>query len=399
MPDDQTVAPALLLALRARRDEVAERWYVAIARTSFSPRRAQQVRAELLALTDRAIDALVGESFDVAAANAVGEGLARLHYLNPAALEAMLRILGEDLVSGVPPEVRVALQPRVTAVLGAAASGFFAIARAMILEEQDQIRRALFVTRQQADAAEEARAVAEEAVRVRTEVLHAAAHDLRGPVTTIMGQADLLRRRLDRDASPPADWLQTRAAAIREGALRIRGMIEELLDVARLQSGQQLALHIESVDVAELVAQVVRPRESSDGRAGSRVAVDAEPGLIVDADRARLLRVVENLVDNAIKYSPGATPVEVGVRRHGDGVQIVVRDRGVGIPADELPHLFTPYYRATTARGVRGIGIGLAGAKSIVEQHGGRISVESAVGAGTTVVVSLLSAPPQAQAS
>lgn len=399
MGDGVPDGSSLLSHLRARREDVAERWYVAIARTSFSPRRAQQVRAELLSLTDQAIEALASEAFDEARARAVGEGMARLHYLQPAALDAMLRVLGEDLVAGVAAEQRAELHPRLTALLAAAASGFFAQARAMILGEQDQIRRALFVTRQQAEAADEARAVAEEAVRVRTEVLHAAAHDLRGPVTTIMGQADLLRRRLDRDASPPADWLQTRAAAIREGALRIRGMIEELLDVARLQSGQQLALHIEPVDVAELVLQVLRPREAGDGRGGSRVGVDAEPGLIVEADRARLQRVVENLVDNAIKYSPGATPVDVAVRRHGDGVQLVVRDRGVGIPADELPHLFTPFYRASTARGVRGIGIGLAGAKSIVEQHGGQIAVESTVGAGTTVVVSLLGAPPQAQAS
>lgn len=399
MRSDGPDRSGLLPLLRARREEVAERWYVAIARTSFSPRRAQQVREALLELTDLAIGAVASEPLDEAQARAVGEGLAQLHYLQPAALDAMLRILGDDLVAGVPSDRRVELQPRLTALLGAAAAGFFARARAMILEEQDQIRRALFVTRQQAEAAEEARAVAEEAVRVRTEVLHAAAHDLRGPVTTIMGQADLLRRRLDREASPPADWLQTRAAAIREGALRIRGMIEELLDVARLQSGQQLALHVEPVDVAGLVAQVLRPREANGGRGESRIVVDAAPGLVVEADRARLQRVVENLVDNAIKYSPNATPVEVAVRRHGDGVQIVVRDRGVGIPADELPHLFTPFYRASTARGVRGIGIGLAGSKSIVEQHGGEIAVESAVGAGTTVVVTLPSAPPQAQAS
>src|SRR5690242_12892883 len=110
---------SLLPPIRARREDVAERWYLAIARTSFSPRRAQQVRAELLGLTDVAIESLAGEPFDEARARTVGEGMARLHYLQPAALDAMLRILGEDLVAGVTPDERAELQPRLTALLGA----------------------------------------------------------------------------------------------------------------------------------------------------------------------------------------------------------------------------------------------------------------------------------------
>src|SRR5579859_2429705 len=144
MPDRGGDVSALLPALRARREEIAEHWHTAVARTSFSPRPAQQVREALLALTDRATDALVSEPFDEAQAQAVGEGLAHLHYLQPAALGAMLRVLGDDLVAGVSPDQRTELAPRLTALLAAAASGYFAQARAVILEEQDQIRRALF---------------------------------------------------------------------------------------------------------------------------------------------------------------------------------------------------------------------------------------------------------------
>ena len=98
---------------------------------------------------------------------------------------------------------------------------------------------------------------------------------------------------------------------------------------------------------------------------------------------------MQNLIGNAIKYSLADTPVRVSVRAHEDGVTIRIRDNGVGIPAGELPHIFTPYFRATTSQGVPGTGLGLAGAKSIVEQHGGRIVLESPAGQGTTATVYL----------
>jgi len=88
--------------------------------------------------------------------------------------------------------------------------------------------------------------------------------------------------------------------------------------------------------------------------------------------------------------------VTVTARLSASDVTIIVRDRGVGIPADELPHLFTPFFRASTSQGIAGIGIGLAGAKAIVEQHSGRIMVESVVGEGTTVTIALPAALPRA---
>ena len=119
------------------------------------------------------------------------------------------------------------------------------------------------------------------------------------------------------------------------------------------------------------------------------VLVEALDGIIVDGDPARLARVIQNIIDNAVKYSPARTPVYVTISTQDRWATIVVRDSGVGIPADELPRLFTHFYRASTVGSVRGSGIGLAGAKSIVEQHGGQIELESAVGQGTTVTVRL----------
>jgi len=347
------------------------------------------VRDELRTLTDQVITALLDEPVDRDRAWAIGASLAALHYVHPDALDGTLDVLGRRLMDGLPPDQVQALQPRLMTVLGALAAGFLTRSRAMLLDEQDHIRRALFVSRQQIEAAEEARVMAEAAVRVRTEILNATAHDLRSPVTAIIGHADLLRIRLQRDTSPTPEWMLAQAAAIRAGALRINGMVEELLDVARLQTGQELELRLEPVDVGTVVQDVVRARTSAADASAALVVVDAPAGLVVEGDRLRLERVVDNLLGNAVKYSTQGTPVTVTARSSADTATITVQDQGVGIPADELPHLFTPFFRASTSRGIAGIGIGLAGAKAIVEQHGGRITVESVVGAGTTVVIML----------
>jgi len=390
---DDAPQPLLSELLQARRAVVAEHWYTAIARTGFAPRPAADVRAKLAAATDQAIGALLAEQFDRPQARAIGAALADLHYIHPDALGGTLDALGQGLVADLPAERLSALHPRLTALLAEVASGFYARSRSMILDEQDQIRRALFVSRRQAEAAEDARIDAETAVGVRTDVLNAAAHDLRTPVTTILGHADLLLVRLERELPPTPEWLRARREAIRKGATRIRAMVDELLDAARLQTGQSLELQLETVDVGALVRDIARPRDPGVS-GGPQIVVDAPTGLIVEGDRARLERVVDNLLGNAIKYSPAATPIHVEARGEQEGVTVTVRDQGVGIPADELPRLFTPFYRAATARGIPGVGIGLAGAKTIVEQHGGRITVDSAAGQGTTVVITLPYAPP-----
>jgi signal transduction histidine kinase len=159
--------------------------------------------------------------------------------------------------------------------------------------------------------------------------------------------------------------------------------------------GRELLLRVEAVDLSALVDSIVRTcNEASLWSGAALLEASIGEGVRVQGDRARLRRVVENLVGNAVKYSPQGTPVQVEVRASQEGAVLVVRDRGVGIAADEVPHLFRPFYRASTARDVPGAGIGLASAKTIVEQHGGQISVASTLGVGTTVVVVL---PPPGQ--
>jgi len=235
--------------------------------------------------------------------------------------------------------------------------------------------------------ADDARRAAEAAVRVRDDFLRAAAHDLRSPLASMRGRAQFVQSRLGRGAADPV-WLSAQMDAVCAATTHMLATVDELSDVARLQIGQELDLEVGAVDVGALVRVVADEVNVPPDTAP--VVVDApDTPVAIAGDRARLRRVLENIVGNAVKYSPERTPVAVGVDDRGPVVVITVRDQGVGIPPDELPRLFTRYYRASTARGIAGSGLGLAGAKAIVEQHGGTIIVHSVEGRGTTVVLTL----------
>lgn len=379
-------------ALAAASPALARALYSAVAYTSYTPLSMDAVRARLAAVADQIIAALVAPEYQPTGAREAGAAVVALQFTQPEALGRMQAAIVEWLLASIPAAQVGGLQDRLPRVIGDIATGFAAAARDAILSQQEQTRAALLVAEHRAQAAEDARAAAEAMVRVRTEVLHAAAHDLRSPVTSILGHAELLQMQLRREPLPPAARLGSHVAAISASGKRIRVMIEELLDAARIQAGQALELQLEPVDVGELVRELARARPPVAG-GEPRVLVDASPDLIVEGDRARLERALENVVDNAIKYSNESTPVRIVARLYGDEVALSVQDRGVGIPTEELPRLFMPFYRATTARGTPGIGLGLAGARAVVEQHGGRIAVESIVDEGTTVTITLPRAP------
>jgi len=241
--------------------------------------------------------------------------------------------------------------------------------------------------------AREAQAQAEAAVRLRNDFLTVAAHDLRTPLTNMLGRIQLVERRLTRgkDVDPP--WLETQLESLSASTKRMLATVSELGDMARVQMGEALELELEDVDLAVLARVVVDEATLGLGAHGveaTPIVLDApETPVTARGDSARLQRVLHNIVGNAMKYSPRGAPVFVGVRERDSDVAITVRDEGVGIPANELPRIFTRYYRASTARGIAGSGIGLSGAKAIVEQHDGVLSIESGEGRGTTVTIVL----------
>ena len=242
---------------------------------------------------------------------------------------------------------------------------------------------------------QEARAQAEAAVRVRDEFLTAAAHDLRTPLTVIIGHGEMMRAALDSGQRVGAEWLHRHLTPVAQAAARVLATVEDITDAAQLQIGQPLLLHTNDVDIAEMVRAAITTVEASVPRRAAAI-MTRTMAVTVQGDRMRLERVLHNIVGNALKYSSRGAPIHVEVSAREGWAVITVRDRGVGIPAEELPRLFTQFYRASTARGIPGKGIGLAGAKAIVEQHGGRIEIASAVGQGTTVTVFLPQCPPAA---
>jgi len=233
-----------------------------------------------------------------------------------------------------------------------------------------------------------ARRAAVAAVQMRDDVLSLATHDLRAPLTNVMGRTELVQLHLQEDAPLDTGWVLTQMQAVQHAGTQMLATIEELSDVARLQMGHALPLQRQDVDVGAVVQRVVADYRARPGVWRVEVDVPAE-AVVVHGDRARLSRVLHNLVDNALKYSPPERPVWVGVRAEGTEAVLTVRDQGVGIPVEELPRVVTRFFRASTAAGTAGSGLGLAGAKAIVEQHAGQLLIESAVGQGTTVTVRL----------
>lgn len=236
-----------------------------------------------------------------------------------------------------------------------------------------------------------ARSAAEISLQVRSDVLAAVSHDLRQPLTVIKGTAQILFRQIANLEIAERDRLLDRLGRIDSSTTTMTGIINELLDVAQLAAGQRLALDPRPTDLVALLSQIVM---NHDRLTNHPMMFDTEEESLVGSwDAARLERVVVNLLSNAEKYSPEDRNITLRlVRGSGatDWAIIEVQDEGIGIPADDLPHIFDRFYRASNATGTStGTGLGLSGARAIIELHGGRLELVSAEGIGTTVIIHL----------
>jgi two-component system OmpR family sensor kinase len=222
----------------------------------------------------------------------------------------------------------------------------------------------------------------ESLVRSERQLLADVSHELRTPLSRIRVALDLAA---EGDVARARKYLEE----IRIDLSELDQLLGDVLTAARLdQAGGrgEVPLRLQQVKAQAIVDRSAdRFRRSHPGRELKVTVEGILPGLV--ADPAMLRRVLDNLLDNAAKYSESPAPVEVVARQDGVAFQVTVRDEGIGVDPQDLPRLFTPFFRTdrSRARGSGGVGLGLALAKRIVEAHGGTIGVESQPGLGTTV--------------
>lgn len=242
------------------------------------------------------------------------------------------------------------------------------------------------------DSERRAHLAAEEAVRTRDDLLTMVSHDLRNPLTVILGQAQLMVKQAGRLGERGGE-LVPRLSMIRDMVTQMDGQLDDLLDAARLRTGEPLSLNHEQIDLVALVREAVRAAQATSNKHQIEL-IAPEGGLPCHGDRRRLGRMFANLLRNAIIYSPAGGPISVTITHVCDDAGrwevISVADRGVGIAATDLPLVFERFYRGANVAGrIHGTGLGLASVRQIVEQHAGRIEVSSVEGAGSTFTVRL----------
>ena len=244
----------------------------------------------------------------------------------------------------------------------------------------------------------QARTDAEEAVRSRDIFLSVVSHDLKNPLAIIRGNTQLLQRHIKNSTVPKVERLTYGLSKIDETVIRMNLVLDDLMDFSGLQSGQQLSLQRKAIDLVELVRRIVTDRQGTAELHQIRFEPNSDKVTGV-WDASRLERVIDNILSNAIKYSPDGGEIKVSVSDvdgpSGRQAKITVSDQGLGISAEDLPHIFEWFRRAGSVSGkITGAGIGLASARHIVEQHGGTIEVECEVGKGSTFTITLpLNAP------
>ncbi len=258
--------------------------------------------------------------------------------------------------------------------------------------DREDLRFAEEVARRAAFAVENARLYrdSQQALRTRDEVLGVVAHDLRNPVAAISLSATLLLRRLPEGETGRA--AQRHGEAILRASDRANRLIRDLLEVTKFEAGR---VHLDRarVPVADVVLEAVDGQRPAAAQAEVELRVELpELPPAVNADRERLLQVLENLIGNALKFTRPMGRVSVGAAATDGEVLFWVSDTGAGIPADHLPHIFERFWQAPGEER-RGAGLGLVICKRVVEAHGGRIWAESRVGAGSTFFFTVPGAP------
>jgi PAS domain S-box-containing protein len=381
---------------------------VATLRDSDAHKEAAQLRSLLAAIVDSSDDAIIGKTLDaiIVSWNA---GAERLYGYSAT------EVVGQPIAILIPPDhadelpsimnrlkrgeriehyetqrlrkdgTRLTISLTISPIRDDTGTivGASAIARDVTERRREEAEREQLLAREQVALAE-----AQEALHLRDVFLSVAAHELKTPLTSLLGNAQLLQRRLEREGllvGPHAKLTQV----IVEQVHRLNKMVVALLDVSRIATGQ-LSIEAEVVDLCALAQRIVDEVQPALDKHTVQSQIPEET-VLIDGDELRLEQVLHNLVANAIKYSPEGGPVVVRVERDGDQARIMVRDRGMGIPKTDQPQLFERFYRASNAHAkhLGGMGVGLFVVKEIVGLHGGTVEVSSTEGEGSTFIVTM----------
>jgi signal transduction histidine kinase len=273
------------------------------------------------------------------------------------------------------PDARLAL------IIAAVAAAFLV---AVLIWQFETQRRAGRIDRDNA-------ARAEELIRLRDEFVATVSHELRTPLTSILGYLELIG---DDDSAARTPEQRAFLEIVQRNAERLVSLVSDLLLVAEARD-RSISLDLRNVDLGELAAECVEAAKPT--AAAKEIALslsDGSPGQL-EGDRIRLAQVIDNLISNAIKFTPAGGSVTVRTAQRDGSVSFEVSDSGTGISAADQAQLFTPFFRSrtATAQAIQGTGLGLTITKAIVEAHEGTIAVESALGSGTTFRVQV----PRAQ--
>jgi len=248
--------------------------------------------------------------------------------------------------------------------------------------------------------------------RLKTQFMSVASHELKTPVTAMSGFLQValrrIKKRLEAGHPNPQEWaaeqnaISDQLVIVQRQTTKLARLIDELLDVSRIQSGR-VEFHFEEMDLRQLAVEVTERMQTTT----TSHTLTVEPGdpVRITADRDHLEQVLNNLIANAVKYSPDGGAISVQAAAEDDGAALSVRDSGIGIPPEELEAVFGLFYRSPDrrARDVGGMGLGLYISKEIIDRHGGRIWAESERPQGTTFQVRLprtatYTADPQTEA-
>ncbi|GIP17446.1 hypothetical protein J40TS1_30880 [Paenibacillus montaniterrae] len=224
--------------------------------------------------------------------------------------------------------------------------------------------------------------------QARNELVANISHDLRTPITSIRGYVEGLQDGIARDEQKVARYL----AVIKNKTDQLDRLIEDLFQFSQLESGQ-LAMELRESDSREFLEAMAAPFELEfhEDSSVELTVVRPFPSRLIQVDRDRMAQVFENIIENAKKYGGRPAEMTISAQEEGNWIRIMIKDSGIGISEDDLPHLFERFYRGekSRSRAFGGAGLGLAICKQIVEKHGGRIGVQSKQGIGTEFYLTL----------